>query len=263
MGNGARNAGRREYDPRCASWDWIARTRGGPARRSHPGRERGAGKNRRQERKIKVVAVDMPSGLASDAQDLGGPVLAADFTVTFTAPKLGQLVLPRSSSCGHLLVRAIGTPPELLESDPHLKINWIEPGEFRALPLARDPEANKGTYGHVLLVAGSLGKSGAAVLASRAALRSGAGTCHHGHAGGRPACGRSEHAGTDDRPAGRNRGGDRKLPEFRLRPLFRGHARQIRDRHWAGTLHAAMRRSNSFARWSPKPTSRLFWMRTA
>ena len=69
----------------------------------------------------------------------------------------------------------IGTPPELLESDPHLKIHWIEPGEFRALPLARDPAANKGTYGHALLVAGSLGKSGAAVLAARGALRSGAG----------------------------------------------------------------------------------------
>ena len=122
-----------------------------------------------------VVAVDMPSGLASDAQDFGGPILAADFTVTFTAPKLGQLVLPRSSTCGELVVRGIGTPPELLESDPHLKIHWIEPGEFRALPLARDPAANKGTYGHALLVAGSLGKSGAAVLAARGALRSGAG----------------------------------------------------------------------------------------
>ncbi len=122
-----------------------------------------------------VVAVDMPSGLASDTQDFGGPILAADFTVTFTAPKLGQLVLPRSSTCGELVVRGIGTPPELLESDTHLKIHWIEPGEFRALPLARDPAANKGTFGHALLVAGSLGKSGAAVLAGRGALRSGAG----------------------------------------------------------------------------------------
>jgi hydroxyethylthiazole kinase-like uncharacterized protein yjeF len=125
--------------------------------------------------KMLVVAVDMPSGLASDAQDLGGPVLAADVTVTFTAPKLGQLVLPRSSCCGELVVATIGTPPDLLESDPHLKIHWIEPGEFRSLPLARNPDTNKGTYGHALIVAGSLGKSGAAVLAARGALRSGAG----------------------------------------------------------------------------------------
>jgi hydroxyethylthiazole kinase-like uncharacterized protein yjeF len=125
--------------------------------------------------KIVVVAVDMPSGLASDTQDFGGPVVAADFTVTLTAPKVGQLVLPRSSRCGVLVVKEIGTPPELLQSDPHLKLHWIEPAEFRALPLARDPVANKGTYGHALIVAGSLGKSGAAILAARGALRSGGG----------------------------------------------------------------------------------------
>ena len=125
--------------------------------------------------KTVVVAVDMPSGLASDTQDFGGPVVSADFTVTLTAPKVGQLVLPHSPSCGVLVVKDIGTPPELLESDPHLKIHWIEPAEFRALPLRRDPAANKGTYGHALFVAGSLGKSGAAILAARGALRSGAG----------------------------------------------------------------------------------------
>ena len=122
-----------------------------------------------------VVAVDMPSGLASDSQDFKGPVVTADYTVTFTAPKVGQLVLPHSSSCGVLVVTDIGTPAELLESDTHLKIHWIEPAEFRALPLARDPVANKGTYGHAIVVAGSLGKSGAAILAARGALRSGAG----------------------------------------------------------------------------------------
>ena len=122
-----------------------------------------------------VVAVDMPSGLASDSQDFAGPVVTSDFTVTLTAPKVGQLVLPSSSNCGALVVRNIGTPPELLESDPHLKIHWIEAGEFRALPLERDPSSNKGTYGHALIVAGSLGKSGAAVLSAHGALRSGAG----------------------------------------------------------------------------------------
>ena len=134
-------------------------------------RARSGGKGARAS----VVAVDIPSGLASDAQDNEGPVVTADFTVTLTAPKLGQLVSPRASNCGVLVVRNIGTPPELLESDPHLKLHWLEPGEFRALPLARDPASNKGTYGHALIVAGSLGKSGAAVLAARGALRSGAG----------------------------------------------------------------------------------------
>jgi hydroxyethylthiazole kinase-like uncharacterized protein yjeF len=131
----------------------------------------------RQQRRGRtaVVAVDIPSGLASDMQDFGGPVVNADFTVTLTALKVGQLVLPHSSCCGEVFVRGIGTPPELLESDPHLKIHWIEPAEFRALPLRRDSSANKGTYGHALIVAGSLGKSGAAILAARGALRSGAG----------------------------------------------------------------------------------------
>jgi NAD(P)H-hydrate epimerase len=122
-----------------------------------------------------VISVDMPSGLASDAEDFGGPVVNADFTVTLTAPKLGQMVSPRASCCGVLAVRSIGTPPELLESDPHLKMHWLEPGEFRGLPLKRDPSSHKGSYGHALIVAGSLGKSGAAVLAGRGALRSGAG----------------------------------------------------------------------------------------
>ena len=122
-----------------------------------------------------VVSVDMPSGLSSDAEDFEGPVVTADFTVTLTAPKLGQLVSPRASSCGVLVVRQIGTPPDLLESDPHLKMHWLEPGEFRGLPLKRDPDSHKGSYGHALIVAGSLGKSGAAVLAGRGALRSGAG----------------------------------------------------------------------------------------
>jgi hydroxyethylthiazole kinase-like uncharacterized protein yjeF len=130
---------------------------------------------RGRDSKTFVVSVDMPSGLSSDAQDFGGPVVHADFTVTLTAPKLGQMVSPRASSCGVLVVRNIGTPPELLESDPHLKMHWLEPGEFRGLPLARDPAAHKGSYGHALIVAGSLGKSGAAVLAGRGALRSGAG----------------------------------------------------------------------------------------
>jgi ADP-dependent NAD(P)H-hydrate dehydratase / NAD(P)H-hydrate epimerase len=125
--------------------------------------------------KTAVVSVDMPSGLASDTQDFGGPVVAADFTVTLTAPKLGQLVLPHSACCGVLVVKDIGTPPELLQSDSHLKIHWIEPAEFRALPLVREQVANKGTYGHALIVAGSLGKSGAAILSARGALRSGAG----------------------------------------------------------------------------------------
>jgi ADP-dependent NAD(P)H-hydrate dehydratase / NAD(P)H-hydrate epimerase len=138
--------------------------------------DHGAGKaNAKASRRVRVVSVDMPSGLASDAVDLGGPVIAADVTVTLTAPKLGQMVSPRADRVGQLIVREIGTPPELLDDDSHLKLHWLEPGEFRGLPLVRRRDSNKGTFGHALVVAGSLGKSGAAVLAGRAALRVGAG----------------------------------------------------------------------------------------
>src|ERR1700722_6593540 len=94
--------------------------------------------------KTVVLSVDMPSGLASDLLDFGGAVVAADFTVTPNAPKVGQTVVPQSPCCGVLVVKGIGTPPELLESDSHLKFHWIEPSEFRSLPLPRDPAANKG-----------------------------------------------------------------------------------------------------------------------
>ena len=126
-------------------------------------------------RKARVLAVDIPSGLSSDGADFGGPVVQADYTVTFTAPKVGQLLSPRASSCGELRVVSIGTPPALLDDDPNLRLHWLEPGEFRNLPLRRKPEAHKGDYGHALIISGSVGKSGAAILCARGALRAGAG----------------------------------------------------------------------------------------
>lgn len=124
---------------------------------------------------LAVVSVDMPSGLPSGTEDYGGPIVAADVTVTLTAPKVGQLLSPRAESVGKLVVRQIGTPRALLDDNPDLKLHWIEPGEFRELRMVRPRDSNKGTFGHALLLAGSWGKSGAAVLAGRAALRVGAG----------------------------------------------------------------------------------------
>lgn len=126
-------------------------------------------------RRAHVVSVDMPSGLPSGTEDYGGPVIAAGATVTFTAPKVGQMLSARADCAGKLVVCQIGTPATFLDDDVRLKLHWLEPGEFRSLPLVRKPDANKGTFGHALIVAGSLGKSGAALLAGRAALRIGAG----------------------------------------------------------------------------------------
>jgi hydroxyethylthiazole kinase-like uncharacterized protein yjeF len=122
-----------------------------------------------------IIAVDMPSGLPSDGEAAEGPVTYAHETVTFTAPKIGQLVSADAACTGKLEVRQIGSPPELVEELGRGELRWASPEEFARLPLVRAGDSNKGTFGHVLLVAGALGKSGAAVLAGRMALRGGAG----------------------------------------------------------------------------------------
>jgi len=122
-----------------------------------------------------VVAVDIPSGLPSDGGKVTGPFVRAESTVTFTAPKLGHILPDSTEHIGTLHVAAIGTPPELLERDASLRLHWIEPAEFRSLPLQRSPASHKGSFGHALIVAGSRGKTGAAVLAGGGSLRSGAG----------------------------------------------------------------------------------------
>jgi ADP-dependent NAD(P)H-hydrate dehydratase / NAD(P)H-hydrate epimerase len=134
-------------------------------------------------RRPTVVAVDMPSGLPSDGGAANGPVILADFTVTFTAPKIGQLLSPDAENAGQLIVHNIGTPAALVEQigakqsgvETHHELRWLEPREFRGIPLRRRPDSNKGSYGHALIVAGARGKAGAAALSGYGALRSGAG----------------------------------------------------------------------------------------
>ena len=122
-----------------------------------------------------IVAVDTPSGLPSDGEPAPGPVLHAHVTVTFTAPKIGQLISREAAHCGQLIVRSIGSPEALIEEVGHESLRWLGPEEFAGMRLVRAADSHKGSFGHALLVAGSLGKSGAAVLAGRAALRAGAG----------------------------------------------------------------------------------------
>jgi ADP-dependent NAD(P)H-hydrate dehydratase / NAD(P)H-hydrate epimerase len=122
-----------------------------------------------------ILAVDTPSGLPSDGEPAAGPVLFAHCTVTFTAPKIGQLLSPQADTCGALEVARIGSPASLVEETGKSAIRWLDPAEFASLPLVRASDSHKGKFGHVLLVAGSAGKSGAAVLAGLGALRTGAG----------------------------------------------------------------------------------------
>jgi ADP-dependent NAD(P)H-hydrate dehydratase / NAD(P)H-hydrate epimerase len=122
-----------------------------------------------------ILAVDTPSGLPADGQAAEGPVLRAHHTVTFTAPKVGQLVSRDAAAVGALRVVNIGSPNALVEEVGKGSLRWIEPEEFADMALVRRSDGHKGLYGHILVVAGSQGKSGAAVMAGYAALRSGAG----------------------------------------------------------------------------------------
>jgi NAD(P)H-hydrate epimerase len=132
-------------------------------------------KNATAARPALILAVDTPSGLPSDGQPAEGPVLYAHGTVTFTAPKPGQLISRDSAAVGMLEVANIGSPISMIEEIGRGPLRWLEPQEFANFSLVRTADSHKGLYGHALIVAGSLGKSGAAVMAGYAALRAGAG----------------------------------------------------------------------------------------
>lgn len=123
----------------------------------------------------RIVAVDIPSGLESDTGKSSGESVQAHYTVTFTAPKMCQVLSPASDACGELRIAQIGSPPELYEQDRSMYLSLSEPRLFQHLFRPRASESNKGLYGHVLVVAGARGKTGAAAMAAAAALRAGAG----------------------------------------------------------------------------------------
>lgn len=120
----------------------------------------------------RVCAVDIPSGMRSDSGDSGTPVAKADFTVTFTAPKLCHALPPNCDRVGSLTVGHIGSPDGLMNS---VARNWVTPALFAEFLEPRARAGHKGTYGHVLVIAGSRNKPGAAAMAGMAALRAGAG----------------------------------------------------------------------------------------
>jgi hydroxyethylthiazole kinase-like uncharacterized protein yjeF len=123
----------------------------------------------------KKVAVDIPSGLSSDETKPEGEFVPADYTVTFTAPKRSQCLLPSYEFMGQLVVVPIGSPTELYETNPNLKLNMTTGPDIRYLFASRARNSNKGMYGHVLVIGGSFGKSGAPAMAGLGSYRSGAG----------------------------------------------------------------------------------------
>jgi ADP-dependent NAD(P)H-hydrate dehydratase / NAD(P)H-hydrate epimerase len=123
-----------------------------------------------------VISVDVPSGIASDSQELIGPAVRADLTVTFTAPKIGNILAPAADLCGELVIAPIGSPEEFVNSSGS-RLNLVDRSDIEGWLKAsrRSPHANKGDVGKVLIIAGSRGKTGAACLAGEAALRAGCG----------------------------------------------------------------------------------------
>ena len=123
---------------------------------------------------LPIVAIDIPSGLDTDRGVALGAAIQAEMTVTLAFPKVGEVIYPGVAYCGDLVIGDIGIDSralaevapatELLERET---VAWLAP--------RREPDTHKGSYGHVLVLAGSRGKTGAAILACRAAMRAGAG----------------------------------------------------------------------------------------
>jgi len=120
------------------------------------------------------AAIDIPSGLHSSTGEILGEAFRADFTATFGLPKLGMVLYPGAEMVGTMTVVDIGLPPAVIQGikNPYILLDRTE-----LLPLLppRPPESHKGNYGHLLIIAGSLGKTGAAVLAALGALKIGTG----------------------------------------------------------------------------------------
>ncbi len=121
-----------------------------------------------------VVSVDIPSGLGADQPEPPGPAVRASLTVTFALPKRSLVLFPAAAYAGAVRVVDIGIPRRLWADDP-LGVGLLEPADVASAFPARPAAAHKGTFGHVLVIAGSAGKTGAAALAALGALRAGAG----------------------------------------------------------------------------------------
>jgi len=119
-----------------------------------------------------VLAIDIPSGLSADTGQPHGAAVMADVTVTYGWPKLGQILPPGRDLVGRLWQVDISIPPTLADITP---VTLADPAELRLALPHRRRDSHKGNFGHLLVVAGSVGKTGAATLTGEGALRVGAG----------------------------------------------------------------------------------------
>ncbi|SVC66336.1 uncharacterized protein METZ01_LOCUS319190, partial [marine metagenome] len=121
-----------------------------------------------------VIAVDLPSGVDSDTGQLMGPHVRPNLTLALALLKRSHLLYPAAEIMGELKTVDIKIPPEAIDSQS-LKVHVTEEADLRPWFPKRSADSHKGTYGHVLVIAGSKGKGGAAALTALAALRTGCG----------------------------------------------------------------------------------------
>jgi hydroxyethylthiazole kinase-like uncharacterized protein yjeF len=121
-----------------------------------------------------LVAVDVPTGINADTGEVMGSAVRADLTVTMALLKRGLVLHPGARHAGTIRVADIGIPSEVADKEKILT-SLLTHGSTWGLIDPRQPDSNKGNFGHALVVAGSLGKAGAAVMTALGALRAGAG----------------------------------------------------------------------------------------
>jgi hydroxyethylthiazole kinase-like uncharacterized protein yjeF len=122
----------------------------------------------------RVLSIDIPSGLSGSSSEPPGPCVEAEATFALAALKIPHVFPPASRFAGRLEVLDIGIPAAAMEAEGS-DLRWADADLVSRLIPARLRDAHKGRFGHVLVLAGSRGKAGAAVLMARACLRSGAG----------------------------------------------------------------------------------------
>ena len=120
------------------------------------------------------ISVDVPSGLSADTNEIPGICVNADATVTFGCPKIPHIFLPAEEKVGEVYIADIGVPGEAVEAEG-VRLNLMDPDDLAEYLPQRKVESHKGDYGHLLVVAGSKGKPGAARMVAEAAFRAGVG----------------------------------------------------------------------------------------
>lgn len=124
--------------------------------------------------KKEIISIDIPSGISGDDGQVYGIAVKAHKTIVFQLPKIGNILYPGREYCGKLFIRKIGIPTKAIDEMPE-NIRLVTERMLQGNLPKRNPDTHKGTYGKALIIGGSIGMSGAVILASKGALKTGAG----------------------------------------------------------------------------------------